>query len=231
MEFKQWGEKVWEDKIKTQGEIGVIGGTVASLEYLNKILKQTMNIIKKNFLGFVPPGGQVLDCGTGPRADYSIFLAKEGYDVTGVDISKTTLNHAKKHIEKAKVNVKLVQDNFANFKKIKNTYDLVFCTATFLHIPSYLAIETFKQFNKKTKKKGYCLIQFVVEREKSTKQICLEFLYQLIFKVKKRCTKVFPVNCSSYVRGEILDIANRTGFNLIKEKEDYYLFQKTKEVD
>jgi cyclopropane fatty-acyl-phospholipid synthase-like methyltransferase len=231
MKIKRWGEEVWEDKIKTQGEVEVVGGTVASLSELKRMLKHTTRLIKTEFLRFIKPQGKILDCGVGPLADYSIFLAKEGYNVTGVDISKTTLNHAKKYIEKAKVNVNLIQDNFADFKKVKNQYDLVFCTGTFLHIPSYLAIETFKQFNKKTKKDGYCLIQFAVEKEKNIKQICWDFLYQITFKIKKRFVKVFPVNCSSYTREEILDLSKRTGFRFIKEKENYFFFQKIKEIN
>lgn len=36
MEIKKWGESVWEEKMKTQGAIGVIHGSIVSKDFLNK---------------------------------------------------------------------------------------------------------------------------------------------------------------------------------------------------
>ncbi|HUV42610.1 MAG TPA: class I SAM-dependent methyltransferase [Patescibacteria group bacterium] len=46
-----------------------------------------------------------LGCGTGAK---SIYLAKKGFKVTGVDISKTAIEHAKANAEKAKVKVEFI---------------------------------------------------------------------------------------------------------------------------
>jgi len=36
METKQWGRNVWEKKIKTQGAVGVVGGTNVSTSKLKR---------------------------------------------------------------------------------------------------------------------------------------------------------------------------------------------------
>lgn len=56
--------------------------------------------------GKVKPGLALdLGCGTGMK---SIFLAEKGFDVTGVDISKTAIGHAEENASNAKVKVEFI---------------------------------------------------------------------------------------------------------------------------
>jgi len=226
MDIKRWGEEVWEEKINFQNESGVIGGSRVSQKVMNKRTQKNILFLKKFFLNKLNKEGSILDCGMGPLADYSIFFAKEGYNVTGVDISKTTLKYAEKNIKKSGYKIKLVQDNLADFKNVVEKYDLVFCTGVFLHIPSYLALEVMKQFYNKTKNKGHCLIQFSIEKKKTIGQIFFDLYYQIGHIIKGMFTKTFDVNCSSYTRKEILEMIKLSGFKLKNFKESYYLLKK-----
>jgi len=52
--------------------------------------------------------GKALDlgCGVGKK---SIELAKKGFEVIGIDISATAINHAKKNVKEANIKVKFIQ--------------------------------------------------------------------------------------------------------------------------
>ncbi len=229
MASKQWGEKVWEEKIKYQDEKGVIFGTNSSIKQINKNTKRHISMLKEHFLTYIKKNGKILDAGIGPMARFSIEFSKLGYKVTGVDISKTTLKYAKKNIDKKKLDVKLIRDNLLELKNIKNNeFDMVFCIETFGHIPSYLSLEVLKNFNKKLKKGAYCLIEFWIEEEKGFKKLLKDFLYWSLHNIKKKFKKTFHVNCSFYTHEEILDMVERTGFKFIKKEKKLYLFKKIK---
>lgn len=52
-----------------------------------------------------------LGCGTGAK---SIYLAKRGFKVKGVDISETAIEHTKENAKKARVKVKFIAANATN---------------------------------------------------------------------------------------------------------------------
>jgi len=185
----------------------------------------------REFLTYLDKGDDVIDCGIGPLADYSIEFAKLGYSVTGVDISETTLNYAKKQIDLSGQKIKLIQDDFSEFKNVKGKYDMVFCTGTFGHIPSYLSLEVMKRFNKKTKMNRYALIQFWIDKEPSVSQIIYGIFYDIGFKIKRVFGDVFPVNCSTYTYSEIEDLCGRSGFKIIKTAGGYHFLQKIIELN
>jgi 2-polyprenyl-3-methyl-5-hydroxy-6-metoxy-1,4-benzoquinol methylase len=226
MRSKLWGENVWEDKIKTQNEHGVVFGTNSTKKFMEKHTKKEMIILKEKFLNYIKKGGKVLDAGIGPAARFSIAFSKLGYKVTGVDISKTTLKYAKKHIDKEKLNIELVQDNLIELNKIKKGYDLIFCFGTFGHIPAYLSLEVLKSFNKKLNDNGYCLIEFWIEKETNFKKVFNDFKYGFLHNIKKMFKKTFPVNCSTYSPEEISDLTRRAGFEIVKKEQELYLLKK-----
>jgi len=226
MQTKQWGN-VWEDKIKSQkNEVSIIHGNNSSMKRVNEELSRRMSFFDKWMLPLIPKNGNILDCGVGPMARFSIEFAKRGYKVTGVDISKTTLDYAKKWIKRSNQKIKLIQDDLTELNKINQDFDLVFCIQTFGHIPSYLALETLSKFNSKLKKNGLCYISFWLESEKTTKQLVKGLAYQLAHKIRKKFVKSYSVNCSTYTHEEIKDIAKRTGFKVLKNNAGEYLLQK-----
>jgi SAM-dependent methyltransferase len=195
------------------------------------LLKRTdkeIAFIDSTFLKDIKKNAKILDLGIGPLARFSIFFSKKGYNVTGIDISPTTLDYARKNAERVKTKIKLIQDDLITLSNVKGKFDLIFCWGTFGHIPAYLTLEALSSFNKKLKKKGYCLIDFWVEEEIDFKKVIIYFLYSLGHLIKRIFKKTFPVNCSKYSLEEIEDMANRTGFKIIKKIKGRYLFQKIK---
>ena len=76
---------------------------------------------------------KVLDIGCGSGTN-SIFLAKHGFDVVGVDISPTAIKLAKKRTKDVGVKVKLLVANAYILKFAKNSFDFVFDRGCFHHI-------------------------------------------------------------------------------------------------
>ena len=226
MGIKQWGN-IWEDKIKNQNEVQIVHGSNSSIKKVKKELDTDKRNFKKNLFPLLSSSSKILDCGVGPMARYAILFSKEGYDVTGVDISKTTIRHARAHAKNECQDIKFIESNLIDLSNLRNNYfDLVFCTQTFGHIPSYLALNVLKEFAKKTRKNKYCLVQFWIEEEPSVKQILTYSLYRLAHKIKKRIKKSYYINCSTYSHEEILDMIDRSGFELVKQFGGFYLMQK-----
>jgi len=73
--------------------------------------------------------GRALDLGCGEGAD-AIWLAKRGWQVTGVDVSDVALDRAKQHAVTAGVAVDFVLDDLT---ESPGAFDLV--TSFFLHVP------------------------------------------------------------------------------------------------
>ena len=227
MKIKRWGEQVWEEKIREQGEVGVVSGTNASILSVDIKVKKFFNIFKKEFVNDVGMKGTVLDCGVGPLAGYAIEFSKRGYNVTGVDLSETTIKYAIENVKKANQQIKFVKDNFVTLNNIKDTFDLVFCAGTFGHIPSYLSLETLESFLKKTKKEGHCIIEFWIEKEKKFSTILKDFLYWNVHILKRNfIKKTFPVNCSLYTHEEIRDMCGRVGLKVVKNIGGLYLLKR-----
>ena len=68
-----------------------------------------------------------LGCGTGNEA---IFLAKKGFNVTGVDISQAAIKEAEKKSKDARLNVKFIVSDIAKLK-LKKKVDFAFDRACF----------------------------------------------------------------------------------------------------
>jgi len=68
--------------------------------------------------------GRALDVGMGQGRN-ALFLARSGWDVTGIDISDKGIDIAKKDAEKANVKLSCVVADFANFDVGKEQWDLV----------------------------------------------------------------------------------------------------------
>ena len=73
--------------------------------------------------------GSALDLGCGEGAD-AIWLARQGWTVTGVDVSDVALDRARRHAAAAGVAIEFVLDDLAGSP---GEFDLV--TSFFLHVP------------------------------------------------------------------------------------------------
>jgi 2-polyprenyl-3-methyl-5-hydroxy-6-metoxy-1,4-benzoquinol methylase len=222
----QYGEEVWERKIKEQGGVGVVRGSNARLKDVEEQLSRYMKIFDKEVIPLIPKKGMILDAGCGPFGRFSIEFAKRGFSLTGLDISRTTLEHAKKNIESTGVKVKLIQEDITRLSKIKDgSTDFIFCIETFFHIPPHLSGIVLYNFNKKLKPKKYCLVQFGVEGNYK-KGLALLF-YWAGHLIKKAYRKSFRVNVTKFNKKQIIELVDRTGFVVEKVFEDnMYLLRR-----
>jgi len=66
----------------------------------------------------------ILDLGCGPGL-YSEIFAKKGHNVTGIDISKNSIEYAKKSAKDKKLDITYLNANYLNIDLETNKYDLV----------------------------------------------------------------------------------------------------------
>lgn len=68
--------------------------------------------------------GRAIDLGCGAGLE-AIYLAKEGFDVTGVDFSPTAIEMARKNAKPEGVKVEFIQDDLTRLKHVKGTFDFL----------------------------------------------------------------------------------------------------------
>jgi ubiquinone/menaquinone biosynthesis C-methylase UbiE len=96
---------------------------------LGKPRSLLVEFVEKGLVG----KGTALDlcCGAGTN---TIYLAKNGFEVTGLDISLTALEIAKKKAEQANVNIDFLADSFVNLPFKNETFHFVFDMGCFHHV-------------------------------------------------------------------------------------------------
>ena len=87
--------------------------------------------LARRMAGTLPPGAGVLEIAPGPGY-FAIELAKVGkYKITGVDISKTFVEIARKNAQKEGVELDFRQGNASALPFDANSFDLIVCRAAF----------------------------------------------------------------------------------------------------
>ena len=80
--------------------------------------------------------GKTLDLGCG-NARNAILLARRGFAVEGVDYSETAINWAKERVGNAAVEVQLRCESVFEMKVEPDSYDLVYDSGCFHHLPPH----------------------------------------------------------------------------------------------
>jgi 2-polyprenyl-3-methyl-5-hydroxy-6-metoxy-1,4-benzoquinol methylase len=108
--MKQWYEALFENYAKGYDSECFVQGTAGEVDFIEKEI------------GF-NKGSRILDigCGTGR---HDIELARRGYKVTGVDLSKAQLQRAKEKANDAKLEIEFIQKD-ARELEFKNLFDAV----------------------------------------------------------------------------------------------------------
>src|SRR5437867_2223084 len=132
----------WEGTYRNSSNEELPWETFKPEQTLVEILKK--NIIKK---------GRALDIGCG-LGTHSIFLAQNGFDVTGIDISPNAIEKAKKRAEEKNVKVNFLAGNGYDLKFDNNFFDFVFDRGCFHHVPSHLRNKYVKGVHRVLKNKG-----------------------------------------------------------------------------
>lgn len=129
------------------------------LIYKNKNYLKEVNFLTKQFKIKNKKAKKVLDlgCGTG---QYTYLLSKKGYEVTGVDISKSMIEIAKKKY-KTKKNINFIHKDLKKIN-LKNKFDIVvalFDVLSFQNSKSEIE-RFFKVLSKHLKKGGLVFFDF-----------------------------------------------------------------------
>lgn len=75
-------------------------------------------------LEYLPSQGKALDLGMGEGRN-AVFLARKGFTVTGVDISKVAVQKAKQLADEFDVRINTVVENVDDYNVKPNTYDVI----------------------------------------------------------------------------------------------------------
>jgi len=82
--------------------------------------------------GFLPKGRALdLCCGAGTN---TVYLSQNGFDVTGIDISKTAIKIARKKAHQAKVSINFLAESFINLSFNDEEFNFVFDMGCFHHV-------------------------------------------------------------------------------------------------
>jgi tellurite methyltransferase len=101
-----------------------------------------------------------LGCGEGRNV---VFLAKNGFDATGVDISAAGLKKTVQYASEVGVQVETVQADLSQYQ-LQDSYDVVFSTVTLQYLPADMREQCFAHYKEHTQKSGINLISVQVEK-------------------------------------------------------------------
>jgi 2-polyprenyl-3-methyl-5-hydroxy-6-metoxy-1,4-benzoquinol methylase len=91
------------------------------------------------FQELLPAGGALLDLGCGPGWT-SLFLARAGFDVTGVDISDRMIEVATQRAAQENVNVRFAVADMEEMQLEKTDFDAVFIFDALHHCPGHATV-------------------------------------------------------------------------------------------
>ncbi len=116
--------------------------------------KEVVNLVKSGKI----KTGKVLDLGCGSGTN-SIFLAKSGAKVVGLDISPSAIKIAKERAEAENVKCKFIVGNAYELDFPEEIFDLILDRGCFHHIPIEFREKFIKGVNRVLKKSGMYFLQ------------------------------------------------------------------------
>lgn len=165
-------------------------------------------------------GNTVLEIAPGPGY-LSIELAKLGkYKITGMDISNTFVEIARKNAKEEGVEVDFQQGNAADIHFPANTFNFIICTAAFKNFKE--PIKALNEMYRVLKQGGTCLIIDMnrnVSNQKlgeSVKEMGLKGLQAIFMKF----TFKYFLKKGAYTKDEFINLVSKTGFNEYDIKEE-----------
>ena len=112
-------------------------------------------------VGYIPKG-KVLCLAEGEGRN-SVFLARSGYDVTGVDFSDAAITNARNLANQNKVQVEYIQADLGHFDIGEAKWDGI--VSIFCHLPSVLRSDVLKRAVKGLKKGGVLVLESYSPRQ------------------------------------------------------------------
>lgn len=107
------------------------------------------------------PDMKILDLGAGP-GEYSIYFAKQGYDVTAVELVEKHVNQLKEKVDKDML-IEVIQGNALDLSMLNdNTYDIVLCFGPLYHLEKLEdRMECIDEVKRVCKKDGKMFFAFI----------------------------------------------------------------------
>ncbi len=108
-------------------------------------------------------GGRVLDLGCGEGRD-AVFFAKQGFEVTGVDISQAGITKARKLAEMKEVKATWVIADLATYRP-SGEFDLIYSSGSIHYLPRKVRAHLFARMKLKTRPEGLNAHVVFVDRD------------------------------------------------------------------
>lgn len=112
--------------------------------------------------------GKILDLGCG-EAGTSLLLAEKGFEVTCIDISKTTINNIEKEAKKRGVKITALVADLTKFE-IEEDYDIIIGTGIFHFLPEENSLKLIDNIKKHTKKYGLNVFEVFLQEDPSQEE-------------------------------------------------------------
>ena len=97
-------------------------------------------------------GGRVLDLGCGEGRD-AVFFAKQGFEVTGVDVSQAGIAKARKLAEMKEVTATWVVADLATYRP-PGEFDLIYSSGSIHYLPRRVRTHLFARIKSQTRPEG-----------------------------------------------------------------------------
>ena len=112
---------------------------------------------------------KVLDIGCG-EGFYSIYLAKKGFEVTGIDLAENAIKLAKQNAEKAVVKINFIAMDISDLEKLNEKFDFILGWAILHHISHEKRRKYVEDISKLLNPEGkYLSVSFNINDRKSGK--------------------------------------------------------------
>ncbi len=118
----------WDEKFTADGKAARDGAASFFGGEPNPTIAQHVEVIRKGF----SDRSRALDLGCG-RGRHTVWLASQGWDVTGMDFSSVGLEHTGAALAAEGLSANLVQQDLADWQPETDSFELV--VAAFIHLP------------------------------------------------------------------------------------------------
>ena len=122
-----------------------------------------------HFISLLPKKANVLDIACGPGRDVE-YLVKEGFAVTGIDLSKKLIDEAKKKVKSKKATFKVMDVEKLRLKK--ESFDGIWCYNASVHMSKGKIRQIIEKFSHLLKEEGVLFFDFLEgEKDKKVRSI------------------------------------------------------------
>ncbi|PIN85420.1 MAG: hypothetical protein COV47_02355 [Candidatus Diapherotrites archaeon CG11_big_fil_rev_8_21_14_0_20_37_9] len=156
---------------------------------INDAPMQLKNLVEKRKIN-----GMCLDIGCG-SGNYSIYLAKNGFDVTGIDYSKKAISIAKKKAKEAKVKINFFNGNIQEFsKKTKKQFSFILDYCILHHVPNEELGKHAKCSAELLEQGGKILLACFSEKDNLKRKADGVFGNKMNFRTREEIKKIYSKN-------------------------------------